>query len=170
MRLAISTWRFATAKNLARFIAGRHVLRASLPPSSGPGDPLSRCQRSLCGACRRPPASCPSAVGLLHPRANFSGGIRGDFAVTATSFTPTADTPDHRRRSLHLATCTIHAQVAGKHGDLSLQERRHVSHRRCLGEIVVISSSSRRYRRAQLCRRIGPSAPAAHLIRPPEAG
>jgi hypothetical protein len=61
------------------------------------------------------PGSCPSVVGLCI-EGEYSGAIRGAFAVTATSLTPTADTPATGVVSF-TGDGTIHAR-GGKRGDL----------------------------------------------------
>lgn len=61
-------------------------------------------------------SSCPSPVGLCI-EGNFSGRIRGAFAVTATSLTPTADTPTSG--VVHFTgDGVIHARIGTRHGDL----------------------------------------------------
>ena len=62
------------------------------------------------------PTSCASPVGLCI-EGEFSGAIRGAFAVTATSFTPTADTPV--TAVVHFTgDGVIHARIGGNQGDL----------------------------------------------------
>jgi hypothetical protein len=62
------------------------------------------------------PGSCPSPVGLCI-EGNFSGAIRGAFASTATSFTPTSDTP--LTAVIHFTgDGTVHATMGGRTGDL----------------------------------------------------
>jgi hypothetical protein len=62
------------------------------------------------------PTSCSSPVGLCI-EGDFSGGIRGAFASTATSLTPTTDTPLSAVVSF-TGDGVIHAVVDGKRGDL----------------------------------------------------
>ena len=62
------------------------------------------------------PTSCPSPIGLCI-EGEFAGVIKGAFRSTATSFTPTADTP-----TTGVLTFTgdgvTNAQVRGKQGEL----------------------------------------------------
>jgi len=62
------------------------------------------------------PSICPSPVGLCI-EGEFSGGIRGAFASTATSFTPTADTPLTAVVPF-TGDGIIHARIDGRRGDL----------------------------------------------------
>lgn len=62
------------------------------------------------------PTSCSSPVGLCI-QGEFSGGVRGAFAVTATSFTGTADTPT--TAVIHFTgDGVIHARIGSRQGDL----------------------------------------------------
>jgi len=62
------------------------------------------------------PSSCASPVGLCI-EGEFSGGVRGAFAVTATSFTGTADTPT--TAVVHFTgDGVIHARIGSRQGDL----------------------------------------------------
>ena len=65
------------------------------------------------------PTSCPSPVGLCI-EGEFSGGIRGPFTVTATSFIVTADTPT-TAVVLFTGDGVIHARIGDKRGDLFLK-------------------------------------------------
>jgi hypothetical protein len=62
------------------------------------------------------PTSCSSSVSLCI-EGEFSGGIRGAFAVTATSLTATADTPTTAVAHF-TGDGVIHARVDNKHGDI----------------------------------------------------
>jgi hypothetical protein len=62
------------------------------------------------------PTACPSPVGLCL-EGEFSGGIRGVFQSTATSLTPTADTPV-TAVVLFTGDGVIHARIGGLAGDL----------------------------------------------------
>ena len=62
------------------------------------------------------PTGCPSPVGLCI-EGEFSGSVRGAFAVTATSLAPTADTPV--TAVVHFTgDGVIHARIGGQQGDL----------------------------------------------------
>ena len=62
------------------------------------------------------PTACPSPVGLCI-EGEFSGSVRGAFAVTATSLAPTADTP--MTAVVHFTgDGAIHTRTGGKQGDL----------------------------------------------------
>jgi hypothetical protein len=65
------------------------------------------------------PTSCPSPVGLCI-EGEFSGGIRGPFSVTATSFIVTADTPT-TAVVLFTGDGVIQGRVGAKRGDLFLK-------------------------------------------------
>ena len=65
------------------------------------------------------PTSCPSPVGLCI-EGEFSGGIRGPFTVTATSFIVTADTPT-TAVVLFTGDGVIHGRIGAKRGDLFLK-------------------------------------------------
>ena len=62
------------------------------------------------------PSICPSPVGLCI-EGEFSGGIRGAFASTATSLTPTGDTPLTAVVPF-TGDGIIHARIDGRRGDL----------------------------------------------------
>ena len=62
------------------------------------------------------PGSCPSPVGLCI-EGEFSGAIRGEFVSTATSFTPTADTPLTAVVPF-TGDGIIHARIDERRGDL----------------------------------------------------
>jgi hypothetical protein len=79
------------------------------------------------------PTACPSPVGLCI-EGEFSGGIRGAFAVTATSLTPTADTPT-TAVVLFTGDGVIHARIGGKQGDLFFKSA-GAFHTVGMGEIV----------------------------------
>jgi hypothetical protein len=65
------------------------------------------------------PTSCPSPVGLCIA-GEYSGNIKGIFRATATSLTPTADTP--ATGVLHFTgDGVINAQIRGKQGDLAFK-------------------------------------------------
>lgn len=65
------------------------------------------------------PTSCPSPVGLCI-EGEFSGGIRGPFTVTATSFIVTADTPT-TAVVLFTGDGVMHVRIGDKRGDLFLK-------------------------------------------------
>lgn len=79
------------------------------------------------------PTSCPSPVGLCI-EGNFSGRIRGAFAVTATSLTPTSDTPT--TAVVHFTgDGVIHARIGTREGDLFFKSA-GAFHTAGTGEIV----------------------------------
>jgi hypothetical protein len=83
------------------------------------------------------PTGCPSPVGLCI-EGEFSGSIRGAFGVTATSLTPTADTPV--TAVVHFTgDGVIHARIGGKHGDFSFKSA-GAFHTVGTGEIVDLQS------------------------------
>ena len=131
MRLTISFWRLATAKHLAALsLAGM-----SFVPAAALVRPEARC-RTVNGHYAEhaaAPTGCPSAVGLCI-EGEFSGGIRGAFAVTATSLTPSADTPTTAVVPF-TGDGTIHAQIGAKNGDLFFKSA-GAFHTVGLGEIV----------------------------------
>jgi hypothetical protein len=63
-----------------------------------------------------PPSTCLSPAELCI-EGEFSGGVRGAFAVTTTSLTPTADTPI-TGVVLFTGDGVIHARVGSREGDL----------------------------------------------------
>jgi hypothetical protein len=87
-------------------------------PVTARSDPGPRC-RNVNGHYAEhaaPSSSCPSPVGLCI-EGDFSGAIRGSFAVTATSFTPTAETPATAVVPF-TGDGVIHAQIGDARGDL----------------------------------------------------
>lgn len=113
MPLSISPWRSTKAISLTAFLAGTTLILAATSV-----DAEDRCSHVNGHYAERAaaPTSCPSPVGLCI-EGEFSGSVRGAFAVTATSFTPTADTPT--TAVIHFTgDGVIHARVGGKQGDL----------------------------------------------------
>jgi hypothetical protein len=89
----------------------------ALVPATAHDGPSARC-RTVNGHYAEhavDPNSCPSPVGLCI-EGEFSGTIRGGFTSTATSFTPTADTPLTAVVPF-TGDGTIHARIDGRRGD-----------------------------------------------------
>jgi hypothetical protein len=82
-----------------------------------------------------PPTSCPSPVGLCI-EGEFSGSVRGAFAVTATSLTPTADTPN-TGVVLFTGDGGIHARLGSREGELFFKSA-GAFHTVASGEIVDV--------------------------------
>jgi hypothetical protein len=83
------------------------------------------------------PTACPSPVGLCI-EGEFSGSVRGAFAVTATSLAPTADTP--MTAVVHFTgDGVIHARTGGKQGDIHFKSA-GAFHTVGTGEIVDLQS------------------------------
>ena len=100
------------------------------------------------------PSSCPSSVGLCI-EGEFSGAIRGVFALTATSFTPTADTPLTAVVPF-TGDGIIRARIDGRRGDLFFKSAGAI-HSVDKGEIVDWQLHRR------VCRGIGRLARQRHL-------
>ena len=114
MPLSISSWHSTAATRLALLmLAGMALVLTATSLNAE-----NQCRRVNGHYAERAaaPTSCPSPVGLCI-EGEFSGGIRGAFAVTATSLPPTADTPT-TAVVLFTGDGVIHARIGGRHGDL----------------------------------------------------
>ena len=112
-----STWRSRTVKRLAPSM----VVSMAFALAGASLSAEDRC-RNVNGhfAIRAvAPTSCPSPVGLCI-EGEFSGGIRGPFTVTATSFIVTADTPT-TAVVLFTGDGVIRVRIGDKRGDLFLR-------------------------------------------------
>jgi hypothetical protein len=114
MPLSISTWRSTTATRAARLMLVG--MASMLTDTRVNAEDQCRDVNGHYAERAVAPTSCSSPVGLCI-EGEFSGGIRGAFAVTATSLTPTADTPT-TAVVLFTGDGVIRARVGGKQGDL----------------------------------------------------
>ena len=113
MRQSISTCRSAAARRSAPFVCASMVV---LLAATGVGA-QEQCRQVNGHYVERAVAPrCPSPVELCI-EGEFSGGVRGAFAVTATALTPTADTPT--TAVVHFTgDGVIHARIGAREGDL----------------------------------------------------
>ncbi len=114
MRYRVLPWKSAAVRGLAAFM----LVGTAFVPTAAHLGADARC-RDVNGHYAEhwvDPSSCPSPVGLCI-EGDFSGAIRGGFASTATSFSPTDDTPLTAVVPF-TGDGTIHAHPDGRRGDL----------------------------------------------------
>lgn len=105
------------ARRLTPFLlAGFALLLVS---ASASADAQCRRVRGIYEEHAEDPSTCPSPIGLCIA-GEFSGNIKGMFRSTATSLTPTGDTP-LTGVLLFTGDGVINAQVADKQGDLTFK-------------------------------------------------
>ena len=111
MSQSTSTRRSTTGTRVAVTLAGMALALTA------PGiDAESRCRQVIGHYAEHAaaPTSCPSPVGLCI-EGEFSGSVRGAFAVTATALAPTADTPITSVVQF-TGDGVIHARIGGRQG------------------------------------------------------
>ena len=137
MRYEVLPWKSAAVRGLAAFM----LVETAFVPTAAHVGADTRC-RDVNGHYAEhsvTPGSCPSPVGLCI-EGDFSGAIRGGFTSTATSFTPTADTPLTAVVPF-TGDGIIHARIDGRRGDLFFKSA-GAFHTVDRGEIVDLQSIS----------------------------
>ena len=130
-----STWRTRTVKRLAPSMVVSMAF--ALAGASLSAEEQCRNVNGHIAVRAAAPTSCPSPVGLCI-EGEFSGGIRGPFTVTGTSFVGTADTPT-TAVVLFTGDGVIHVRLGDKRSDLFIKTS-GAYHSVGAGEIVDLQS------------------------------